>query len=415
MTFNHRIIYPALLFLVCGCWEFKLSELDTDHFKDSSPTDAESASETETDSTSVQETEPDSETIPTSPCAGVYCNTPPEDTCDISNAVKRYSRVGYCVANNGIATCKYPSYSETCLVGSCLDGTCPEIPAQGRFCYEPPSATCDGDNLTAYATHGVAVQEGRTASCIYSRETIPCAHGCAGNRCSESPCDGVICATPPANYCHDDSLISFEPLGRCSQKGQCIYYRNVTECDIGCTDGACNEADLCRYTLCANPPSNFCLDENTLYSYANKGYCEEGACIYQGKEIDCPCENGQCIEDSCLGVACIHPPPPSCTPDGKLRIWDGGAWEDPCHSGACVYVFDEFTCDTGTCSDGRCPDYCEGRQNYCALPAPADHCEGDEVVTYADHGLCQGTGYCEWEVITETCINGCADGRCVAK
>ena len=399
--------------IASGCWDFER----TTRAPDSTARSVASDSDLDTSDGGLEDTETESasEAVPEeSPCEGVRCNAPPQNSCETATKVRRFSREGYCVAENGIPRCEYVSYVDPCIEGACLDGVCPNNPAQGKHCFEPPASTCEASSLLAYYPHGVAEAEGRTASCIYSKETIRCAEGCEENRCVGEPCAGVSCVDPPARYCRDDTLVKWAPIGRCDRRGRCVYDRREIACEEGCEDGACVEENRCLYAVCRKPPANFCLDDDTLYAYDARGRCREGACIYAGAKIPCPCVNGQCESDRCLGVECVFPPPSTCTEDGKLEIWDGAAWGDPCdEDGVCAYETVTVTCDQGPCVDGQCPDFCEGRNYYCDLPAPPDFCDGDDAVVHDARGSCHGTGHCEWESFRETCANGCELGVCL--
>jgi hypothetical protein len=291
-------------------------------------------------------------------------------------------------------------------------GTCPDAAAQNIDCFDAPASYCNGNELVAYYPHGVAIEDGLVASCIYSQTTISCAQGCENNSCNGDPCAGVTCNNPPPRYCDNDMLVKWEALGRCAGNGKCQYDKQTIACENGCSEGACNGEDSCEFISCVTPPADFCLNDTTLYSYIPRGVCEDGACIYEGREVSCSCRNGRCIDDPCLGVSCVYPPPPQCTEDGKLRIWDGGFFADLCQDGVCVYDFEEMECDQGDCVDGHCPDYCEGRNYYCDISRAPDYCDGDIAVSKSDESACYGSGYCEWVVTTEECMSGCEAGVC---
>ena len=394
-----------------GCWNLTFRDREIDagsgHI---------AATDTERDDNDNDSSTEDASEAMTSPCADFRCNTPPADICgEAPTQVVRYAREGYCTVADGTPRCIYATFVDTCLSGNCQDGGCPEAAAQSMYCLSPEPPRCDGDTLIVYTPQGTATAEG---GCKYGQQDITCANGCDDGACIGAPCDGVACIAPPARYCFNDILVTWEPNGRCNDNGECRYNRHEVQCKDGCSNGACVEDDVCSRVSCGAPPSSFCLDENTLFAYAKNGSCRDGACIFDGERIACRCIDGKCADDPCLGVTCIFPPSPSCTPDGKLRFWDaswvGDDADELCVNGECVYEFSEGACDQGDCVDGRCSDYCEYRNFYCdLLPASPDYCDGDLAVSYAAHGVCKGAGICEFDTTTKTCDAGCDAGRCL--
>ncbi len=280
-----------------GCWEFKLKERDTDALSQFDGTDEVSSDkDTQTDEQEPQPSDIESETEQPSenPCDGVVCNAPGSDSCDSEDntKVKRRSREGYCIAKDGKPICEYATFTDTCIVGTCEQGQCTQDPLRGKFCFDPPSPTCDNDQLIVHYPHGVVVRNGNNGEimCDYLKEVIDCPRGCDAKKrqCAEDPCLGVTCNNPPARYCDNHILVKWEHQGRCGDDGKCIYDKRRIYCENGCENGTCKEDLSCRHTICAKPPANYCIDDINLYAYFARGDCEEGACIYSGKKNQMP-------------------------------------------------------------------------------------------------------------------------------
>ena len=91
------------------------------------------------------------------------------------------------------------------------------------------------------------------------------------------PCEGVVCDTPPFDYCVDDTHVRvYEPQGYCVD-GMCEYEYTDVACDT--------------------PPEDECLDPQVLRYYLEEGFCWEGKCAYS--LVDVVCEQG-CVMDACV-------------------------------------------------------------------------------------------------------------------
>ncbi|MCK5798820.1 MAG: hypothetical protein KAI47_16620, partial [Deltaproteobacteria bacterium] len=84
--------------------------------------------------------------------------------------------------------------------------------------------------------------------------------------------------------------------------------------DLGLRDGVVGREDLqrddrsgmpkdsepsgsCVGMVCDTPPPPTCVDGKTLASFAAKGICAEGSCVYAKKTEICP---GRCVAGGCL-------------------------------------------------------------------------------------------------------------------
>ncbi|MBW2704164.1 MAG: hypothetical protein JRF33_25370 [Deltaproteobacteria bacterium] len=252
---------------------------------------------------------------------------------------------------------------------------------------------------------------------------------CRNGRCvnPNDPCLEVIC--DPGYRCQDGDCVPVDPCadmtcntspgdaacydmpGTCAA-GVCSYDMHAN--DSPCTDNdLCTSGDACQEGLCLGqvmvcdqPPSNDCIDENTLRSYTGIGRCAEGACAYDYSDINCSqgCVDGGCQGDPCAGVICNTPPEPS-----ACYQTDG-----TCVSGGCQYDYNDGAgCDDGdpcrvqdSCSLGTC----RGIPMDCSSPID-NHCDGDSAVIFSATGTCTD-GNCSYSSQTVFCDEGCTDGAC---
>ena len=115
------------------------------------------------------------------PCAGVKCNTPPDNECSGSFGIAVYNRVGWCDRGE----CQYAFRQEECEDGTCSDGICSGSPCQGVTCDAPPDAECaDGDTLIVYNPVGRCSDDGGEPACEYFSVEIPCDGGCVDGACA---------------------------------------------------------------------------------------------------------------------------------------------------------------------------------------------------------------------------------------
>ncbi|MCP4645270.1 MAG: hypothetical protein GY851_32810, partial [bacterium] len=116
----------------------------------------------------------------------------------------------------------------------------PVTDMEGRARWDDPAVTDTGTGSPTYVDMG-AYERGPTGD----------------------PCEGIVCDTPPSNYCADaDTLTVYETPGTCTD-GICDYTTHTEACQFGCADGACNP-DPCEGVSCDTPPSNECADTDNL-------------------------------------------------------------------------------------------------------------------------------------------------------
>ncbi|MCK5805400.1 MAG: SUMF1/EgtB/PvdO family nonheme iron enzyme, partial [Lentisphaeria bacterium] len=118
------------------------------------------------------------------------------------------------------------------------------------------------------------------------------------------------------------------------------------------------------------------------------------------------CKDSRCVEsaDPCEDVLCNTPPANYCDGDSAVVYANDGT----CADGSCSYTSQTVVCDEG-CSDGACNgDPCAGI--VCDTP-PADTCAGDSLMQYPATGVCDG-GDCSYSPDLVSCPDGCADGAC---
>lgn len=222
---------------------------------------------------------------------------------------------------------------------------------------------------------------------------------------ASNPCDNVTCNTPPANTCADaNTLQVFNATGTCSN-GQCVYSSSTTSCP--CTNGAC-ATNPCVGVTCSTPPKNHCADSATLAVYDVPGTCSGGTCSYTTHTQYCAygCVADACKGDPCAGVACATPPASYCSGANELTVYDAPG---TCNAGACSYGNHTAYCQYG-CTNGACAnDPCQGVS--CATP-PASYCtDASTLRSFAAPGTCS-KGTCTYGSSDQTCSHGCANGVC---
>jgi len=249
------------------------------------------------------------------PCAGVVCDTPPNDQC--------YDPAGTCVDGQ----CVYDPFEtgtdcedgDLCTVSDICraDHTC----AGHAVVCEPKAPECADANTSVSYAPGVC--NPGSGDCEYQQTETTCDFGCdaLSGLCVGDPCAGVVCNTPPSS-CH-------EPVGTCSG-GTCSYALKAagSACDDGdaCTSGdACDAGGDCVGTaiICDRPPGP-CHDP--------QGQCSEGTCVYSALAAGTPCDDGDActLDDQCDGAGlCVGTPDPSCTPaEGTPDLADLGPMPD---------------------------------------------------------------------------------------
>jgi len=359
---------------------------------------------------------------PVDPCEDVVCDAPPEDECLNPGTVRTWTSEGTC---NDEGECEYAPETvncgdtgQICIEGACVD----EPPCFGDDCSVVAAPRCDG-TVSVRQINGRCDDE--LSVCTSDEDRVDCALTgkiCDSGLCAtDVACRGVICDVPPEDRCEGSRLVRYVDEGFCQAgEGTCEYPREVIACsDMGmtCQDGACVDSS-CLGVICAAAPDDSC-DGDTLLTYSGLGVCEGGDCTYVPEEIDCTatgqlCERGACVDPlPCDGVTCDETPDAYCVED-VLRVPFGGG---VCEDGLCRYGESVVDCtvDGRTCRDGGCRDACFDVT--CEEP-PAAACDEDTAIGFEPVGSCRpDTGECEYLTVTTNCLTRgevCIDGECVA-
>lgn len=323
------------------------------------------------------------------PCAGVYCENPPVNTCQDDMILVVYSAQGSCAEGS----CNYGSTTQQCVFG-CANGACKEDPCLGIVCNTPPSPSClDASTRQEYLASGTCSQ----GQCMYTSQTTTCQFGCASGQCNPDPCEGVVCTTPPQSVCQDATTVTvYEAAGTCAS-GLCSYASHPEACTFGCANGSCNPAQCTGGPCCSNgffsPASTRCsqtpfneeyacsgsgcgaqVQRRVAYQYCSGASSECGTsnlvwssweqvescaanalCLSDNSVPYCAtcafgCQAGQCIADPCAGVACNAPPQSVCQDEATLVTYLS---QGTCSGGSCTYPTQTTVCDHG-CLNGAC-------------------------------------------------------------
>ncbi len=341
-------------------------------------------------------------------CNGVSCWNPPDQTCleGDDNCLNIYNSVGWCESGD----CFYANREEDCQVGICTGGYCEESPCQGTTCDDSPEPVCANETtIIIYNPVGYCASSGGLPECRYADKAMPCEEGCVDGVCGGDPCMFKICNRAPARYCDGDNVVVWEPQGTC-EDGECVYSSQTVSCGGTCSQGHCVNKDPCDVVNCSSQPASFCINSDTLRVFESQGSCAAAACIYTYQDLTCDtgCVDGQCVGEECAGVICDIPFSNYCGGGGELTHWDGS--DGSCEDGFCTYATTLSECSP-VCTDGRCPeDPCVGV--FCVTP-PSGYCV-DEItaVVYQDQGSCEG-GTCFYQVEPVLCELGCERGACM--
>lgn len=291
----------------------------------------------------------------------------------------------------------------------------------------PAGTTCSPvDDVCRHSCEAVACLSGQTCSaglCVGSEDhevTPPDGVGGGGGSSNGSggesaggappaePCDGVVCATPPASECQGSaSFKTYDTMGSC-EAGVCSYTARTIDCT--CEDGMCT-TDPCLTVTCDSPPQPHCTNPQTVTDYAASGTCSEGSCDYAPTDTPCEhgCEDGACQADPCLTITCDSPPEPSCAGPTTTRAH---AATGSCEEGSCTYAPTDTPCPSnkrcdgaGVCSvcktDASCGAGCG------ACPAATSKCKdlgatSKCVQCLSDAHCSGGTRACD--TTTNTCV-----------
>ncbi len=130
---------------------------------------------------------------PSNPCAGVTCTEPPTAECKDADNLYTYAQVGMCVADAGNGVCDYQRTEVNCPSG-CENGACNQGSCDGVQCGTPPQPTCDSTDANvsiAYDAVGMCVDNAGAPECQYDTTRTNCAY--LGGNCDSGSgaCDNV--------------------------------------------------------------------------------------------------------------------------------------------------------------------------------------------------------------------------------
>ncbi|MCA9628113.1 MAG: hypothetical protein KC766_10620 [Myxococcales bacterium] len=178
------------------------------------------------------------------PCAGVTCNTPPDNACNGSDLIA-YDPQGTCTGGD----CDYTSQTLSCADG-CDQGACVNDPCAGVSCVTPPADACaSASSLRHYSQTGTCGEGG----CDYSYSDETCAFGCAAAKCLDCSSDqncgsGNYCAAGTCTICDTDTRCG-AACANCQSSGQhcdqtsftCVECLTNAQCGTGkrCVAGSC--------------------------------------------------------------------------------------------------------------------------------------------------------------------------------
>lgn len=349
-------------------------------------------------------------------CVPELCTAPPDGLSCAGSTVIGFSDIATCTRDD---ECLYaPEEVEDCSPRACHVGEC--VPACGDgFCIEPPDASCEADVLTQYEPIGDCI--GGACDYRDLRTDCEAAgFACIddpldGGAACRDACDGYLtCDVLPASYCVDDTLMVVSFPVECIDS-ECVYTETPFDCtsdgDV-CSDGAC--VDPCVGVICDSPPADFCAGMVAV-EFPSLGTCEEGECSYVPVNNDCTdlgldCLGGECL-DACADVTCDVPPEDGCDGDDLVDYEEVAG---TCVVGECIWEELGRTDCTATgrnCVDGACVDLCAG---VLCTTRPPRECIDDISRNFGSIGSCS-FGECSYPPVDTDCQDSgriCIDGRC---
>lgn len=349
-------------------------------------------------------------------CVPGLCTTPPEGLACSGTTVIAFTDTATC---SPVGECLYaPEAVEDCSPRACHEGEC--VPACGdEFCIHPPASTCDDDVLVYYESIGDCIG-GACDYRDFETDCTESALRCIddpfdGGAACRDACDGYLaCDVLPPSYCVDDTLMIVSFPAECADS-ECMFTETPFDCTADgdvCSEGAC--VDPCVGVICDTPPADFCAG-TVAVEFEGLGTCEDGDCSYVPVNNDCTdlgldCLGGECL-DACADVTCDTPPEDGCDGD-DLVAYDAGP--GTCAVGECLW--DELsrtdcTASGRNCVDGACVDLCTG---VVCTTRPPRECIGDIARSYGSIGTC-AFGECSYPPLDEDCQDTgrvCVDGRC---
>ena len=206
------------------------------------------------------------------------------------------------------------------------------------------------------------------------------------------------CVAPPnAPFCDGNVLVGSQVPGTCVGDGECVYTTLRQDCgDPVCFGGACVDAD-CQFLTCDEPPEDTCEGNVAAVQYPRLGTCDEQTveCNYEAQRTDCEEQGDACVDGACVslcaGVVCNLPPANICEGEVSVSYAEVG----DCSAGLCTYEETRQDCASLglPCIDGLCQLACDDAA--CVSP-PNDTCSEDntEIIFYERAGACDDTDTC---------------------
>ncbi len=215
-----------------------------------------------------------------------------------------------------------------------------------------------------------------------------CANGkCAIDAAALNVCGE--CAPEPQEICADDI------------DNDCDGVTDEPLCLPPCVAGACN-----------TPPVAYCVDAETLRTFASTGQCVGGGCVYQDNEVPCllGCND---VSRACSGCsnACSVAGATECSAAARRTCGaqaDGClGWSNavPCASGFCADATSCGVCDHQCASEGL--TLCSSGQLR-ACQADANGC-----LAWSAYAACPG-GFCASSIACGACTNTCSSAGVTA-
>ncbi len=164
---------------------------------------------------------------------------------------------------------------------------------------------------------------------------------CVGDpSCAPGPCEGIVCNTPPNDFCESNVAVNHESMGVCTE-GECRYPNSVTNCAA--------QNMVCGSGQCVPPPDEI---------------CDDGADNDRDSSVDCD-------DTDCAAAPNCQTPPENCTDnidndvDGQVDCDDTDCTADP----ACQQPDPEL-CNDNIDNDGNgqidCDDTACAEDEACA-------------------------------------------------
>ena len=155
--------------------------------------------------------------------------------------------------------------------------------------------------------------------------------------------------------------MNYPATGVCND-GECTYTPTETPCASTetCAQGACLVVDPCEGVTCASPPADFC-NGNSAVTYSSAGTCNEGDCNYASTTEACGdfafCESGACVPttETKIVINEIYYNPPTTQGDDLdyefLELYNAGQTvnlENWVFTSGITHTFEAITFESGT-------------------------------------------------------------------